>query len=166
MEVKFKPVSLIQLNEIELAVKQKYDLTVPTYIITLPNDETQEFKHTVDSIQDAKTTTLEKEQWEKYQENLTAYNEEVGEKRTAYMLYEGIDCEPTDEWKDKQKWLGIQLPDNQFDLKVRFVRTELLKTPQEWQSAFIQIMQLSSKGADSAKIKAAENMFSGSLSDK
>ena len=159
----FKAINVIQLQKIAESVKAKYDLTKPTYTVTLAGGGKQIFEYDEQSIQDKATPKTDVEKWEAYQLNFNAMQAEANEKTTAYMFFAGVDCEVSEDWKSLQEWLGIALPDNPFDLKVRYITTELLKTPYDIKNAIAEIMKLSGKGVDTSAVKAAESMFSGTL---
>jgi len=159
----FKEISLIQLQKIAESVKEKYSLVKPTYAVSLPDGGKQIYEYDETSIKDAQTPKEDLEKWETYQTQFNLMQAETNEKTTAYMFYSGIDCEVDPEWTEQQEWLGVKLPTNKFDLKVRYITTELLKTPFDIKAAIVEIMKLSSKGIDKSAVKAAESMFSGSL---
>lgn len=161
--MEYKAISAIQLQQIAQAVRDKYNLVIPTYTVKLPGGGEQTYPHDKKSIFDSQTPQAEQAAWLEYQEQLELLQAEINEKSTAYMFYKGVDCEIDDEWIAEQEWLGITLPENKRDLKIRYITTELLKTPFDIQKAIAEIMQLSMKGADPSKVKAAEDMFSGSL---
>jgi len=160
----FLPVSPLQIQKIADSVKEKYHLVKPVYVVTLPGGSKQLYEYDAESIKDSKTPPEDLEKWAAYQIGYAAMQAEINEKTTAYLFYNGVECEISEDWLSEQEWLGITLPTNKFDLKVRYVTTELLKTPYDIKNAIAEIMKLSLKGVDSSAVKAAENMFSGSLS--
>lgn len=162
----FKPISVIQLQKIKEAIAEKYNLVKPTYTVALAGGGKQVFDYDTESINDAKTPKTDKDKWNEYQLAFDAMQNEINEKAMAYVFYEGIECEIDNEWLELQEWLGIALPSNKFDLKVRYVTTELLRTPQEIRSAMVEIMRISVKGVDDSAIKAAEGSFPGNLQEK
>lgn len=159
----FKKISVIELQKIKDSVASRYNLEIPTYTISLPGGKHQAIKHDEESIADKNTPQAEKDEWSAYQKQSLLMQSEMNEKSTAYAFYEGIECEVEQDWLDKQKWLEIELPDNKFDLKVMYVTTELLKTPQDIKNAMFEIMKISMQGVDNSVIEAAENMFRSSL---
>lgn len=160
--MEYREISLIQLQKIQNAVMAKYDLEVPTYKVDLPGTSNkQEYEYDENSIKDAPEEDVNK--WLAYQAELQKANEEASEKAMAYIFYQGVDCEISDEWLELQKWLEIDLPESKYDLKVMYVTTELLKTPKQIQNAMMEIIKLSSKGADPEAVKAAEDTFRGSI---
>lgn len=158
-DIKFKPISVIQLQKISNAIEKKYDLEKPTYEMKLPGNNVQVKEYDAESIADESTPDEDKEKWRQYQEQLLRMQSEVNEKTTAYAFYKGVDCEVDPEWIEEQQWLGIDLPEDKRDLKVQYIMTGLLKTAYDVKKAIAEIMKLSMKGADPAAIKAAEDTF-------
>lgn len=157
--MEYKAVSAIQLQKITQAIQAKYDLRKPTYTVNLPGGGVQVMLHDEESIQDVNTSDIEKEQWTNYFEQQQKMQSEINEATSAYMFYKGIECEIDNEWLEMQQWLGIALPENKFDVKVMYITTELLKTPEDIKLAIVEIMKLSLKGVDKSAIEAAEGTF-------
>jgi hypothetical protein len=157
----YKAVSVIQLQKIAESIRDKYTLIKPTYTVDLPNGGKQVYDYDEESIADNATPQADKEMWAEYHNQYNLMQNEVNEKTSAYLFYAGIDCEISDEWQEEQKWLEIELPKNKFDLKVRYITTELLRTPEQIKIAIAEIMKLSIKGVDQSAIKAAEGTFPG-----
>jgi len=156
----YKAVSVIQLQKIAESIKEKYKPVKPTYTVTLAGGAKQIYEYDEKSIEDVATPQEDKEKWAEYKKQLELMQTEVNEKTTAYLFYDGIECEISDEWLEMQSWLGIEVPDNKFDVKVRYITTYLLKTPEQIKGAIAEIMRLSIKGVDQSAVKAAEGTFS------
>ena len=160
MEYKLKPVSLIQLNKIAQSVKDKYNLSVPKYKVEVAGGSIQEYEYDEESIADKKTPQEDIDKWNEYKSKLEEMNSEINEKTSAYMIYKGIEFnEIPNEWIEEQEWLGVDLPDNKFDLKVRYVFSEILITAIDIKDAILKITKLSTKGVDESAVKAAEESF-------
>lgn len=157
----YRPVSIIQLQKIAESIKDKYKLVKPTYTVTVAGGGKQVFDYDEESITDKATPKEDKDKWTEYKTQFDLMQSEANEKTTAYLFYEGVECEIDDEWLEEQEWLGIELPKNRFDLKVRYITTKLLKTPEQIKQAIAEIMRLSIKGVDNSAIKAAESTFPG-----
>ena len=162
--MEYKAISLIKLNKIRNAIEQKYNLQVPTYEIKLPNGQVELHKHTEQSIADKNTSQSEKDAWVTYQEQRLEMEAEINEKSTAYAFYHGIECEIPESWFAEQEWLGIEIPDNERDLKVMYI-TEALTTPYDIKQAYLEILKLSSKGVDKSTVQAVEDSFRSTLPD-
>lgn len=164
IDYKLKPVSITDLQSLQIDIRDKMIaggkvLDAPRYQTQLPNGAIQEFEHDAASIKDVNTPESEKTLWEQYEHDLQDYNQLVQTRTLNYICYEGVDCEVSQEWKDKMVWLGITLPENPFDLKVKFVLSEIAKTPEDIQNLTLRIFKISAKGVDEQKIKAAERTF-------
>ena len=155
--MQYKPVSVIQLQKINNSIAEKYNLEKPTYEMQLPGNNTQIAEYDEDSIKDAPKEDVEK--WKKYQEQLELMQAESNERQMAYVLYKGVECDVPEAWLEEQAWLGIKLPEDERDIKVQYISTELLPTAFDLKKAFVDIIKLSMKGADPSAIKAAEDMF-------
>lgn len=164
IEYKLRPVSLstIETMQIDLMEKQERDgkiLKPPRYETQLPNGAKQTFEHDEKSILDPSTSESDRELWNQYEKDTLEFSQALEKKLANYMFYEGVECEVSQEWKDKMAWLEVELPDNPFDLKVKFVLSEIARTPEEIKNIIMQIFKISAKGVDEQKIKAAERMF-------
>ena len=158
-DVKFKPISIIQVQKISNSIEKKYDIEKPSYDMQLPGGDVQTVEYDEESIKDRNTPPEDVEKWHEYQEQLNKMQNEVNEKTIAYALYKGVECEIDPEWIEEQKWLEIELPESDRDLKVQYIMTEILTTAFDIRKALVEIMKLSAKGADPSAIKAAEDTF-------
>lgn len=158
--MKFKPISLIKLNKIRQSIEEKYNLQIPTYEIKLPNGQKEIHKHDEQSI--LESSEEEQKEWDLYIEQKQEMEAEINEKSTAYAFLHGIECEIPEDWIDEQAWLGIDLPEDERDLKIMYV-TEQLTTLYDIRKAFLDIFKLSAKGVDESTIKAVEGSFLGTL---
>lgn len=159
MDVKLREISVIQVQKIINSIRDKYDLETPAYDMQLPNGDTQTVEYDEESIADPNTPPEDVEKWHAYKRKLQEVQNEINEKTTAYAFYKGVECEVDEEWIAEQKWLELDLPEDRRDLKVQYIMTEILPTAYDIKKALIDIMKLSSKGADPQAIKAAEDTF-------
>lgn len=159
----YRAVSVIQLQKIAESIKEKYTLVKPTYTVTLAGGAKQVYEYDEKSIEDVTTPQEDKDKWAEYKKQFDLMQAEANEKTTAYLFYDGVECEIEEDWIEEQEWLGVELPKNKFDLKVRYITTRLLKTPEQIKNAITEIMRLSIKGVDNSAVKAAEGTFSSIL---
>lgn len=157
--MKFRPISIVQVQKISNSIESKYDIEKPSYDMQLPDGGVQTVEYDEESIKDPNTSPEDVEKWHEYQSQLNKMQNEINEKTTAYAFYKGIECEIDPEWIEEQKWLEVELPENERDLKVQYIMTELLPTAFDIRKALVEIMKLSAKGADPQAIKAAEDTF-------
>ena len=161
--MEYRAVSVIQVQKIQDDIASRYELEIPTYKVAIAGGGEQTFEYDADSITDTTVSDEDKNAWKTYQANLNEMRIEANEKVSAYVYCVGIECEISDEWRAMQSWLGIELPTNEFDLKVRYITTELLKTPFDMKEAMAEIMKLSLQGVDSKAVAAAEKSFQSTL---
>lgn len=134
----------------------------PKYEVPLAGGGTKEWYHDETSIKTA--TDEEKEAWKAHQECLDELKTEQNERTIVMAIVEGVLDEPTDEWKARMEYYGTKLPDNPYDLKVRFVTYELLRTPEDMASFSAAVMLLSAgMEVDQAAIEAAMASFRHSV---
>jgi len=171
VEYTLKAVSQIVFQELQTGTKQQFIkngkiLSPPTYDTVLPNNKTQQFEHDATTIIDEKTSEKERILWRRYLADTKELGVAINQKLFNYIFFEGVDCEVSEDWKNKMKWLGVELPDNDFDIKVKFVSSEIAKTPEDIMTLFTEVMKLSARGVDQQLIDNAEATFRGSLPKK
>jgi len=163
-EYKLVAISITDVQEIPIDIKNRMEsegrvLNPPRYTTQLPNGAKQEFEHDAQSIQDTNTSESERVLWEKYQKDSLQYDQEVQKQTMRYTLYRGVECEIPEGWQAERAAFGLSIPDNPIDLKVKYILSEIAKTPDDIQKLFLSIMRISAKGVDEQKIKAAEATF-------
>lgn len=158
--LKLNAVSPIKIQKVILAVEKQFEkVELPQYCEELPNGKQQCFVHDEVSIEQTENKE-EKAQWQAYQEYQAKLNTEKAERSTALILNSGVELEsiPTD-WIAEQEWLGIKIPENEFDYKVHYITTELLKNMHDFQQVIILVRELGIKGVDDDAITAASRSF-------
>lgn len=163
-EVHYQSVSPIEIQEIRLALmkqaQQDGKQTEPPKYTIRVGDAEQSFPHDEKSILDPKTPQAEKDLWEKYLKDTSETEAEINERISSLVYGEGavIDAIPT-EWEERRKWKGLDVPENPYDKKVKYVLSELLKTPEDLQGFVIAVMKLSMSGVGQEVVNAAEETF-------
>jgi len=168
MDYKIKPISVVKMQKLQASLEKRYNaqgkfLDPPTYEVNLPGGVKQVHEYDQEGIDDPSTPEEDKEKWEQYQKNVVAFNEEFSDMSMRMILYDGIECELPDDWEEEQRWMGIDIPDNKFDLKVHYLQTEVFKTPFELQKIVQEIMKASMKGVDQDAVDAAMASFRGAM---
>lgn len=165
--IHLRPVAKRSLRDAETDVEREFEareepIEPPKYEVPLAGGGTKEWYHDEVSIKTA--TDEEKEAWAKHQECLARLKLEQSERVLAVGIIEGVEEEPTKEWKHYMAWRKATLPKNPYDLKVRYVTYEFLRT-QEDIIGFTSAMMLMSAGmeVDEAAIDAAMGYFRDSL---
>ena len=134
----------------------------PKYEVPFSGGGTKEWYHDEVSIKTA--TDEEKEAWKLHQECLEELKTEQNERTIVVAIVEGVLDEPTDDWLARMEYYKIRLPDNPYDLKVRYVTYELLRTPEDMASFSAAVMLLSAgMEVDQAAIEAAMESFRDSV---
>ena len=143
-------------------VKEEKPVEPPKYEVPLAGGGTKEWYHDEVSIKTA--TDEEKEAWRAHQECLEELKTEQNERTIVIAIVEGVLDEPTDEWLARMKYYKVKLPKDPYDLKVRYVTYELLRTPEDMASFSAAIMLLSAgMEVDQAAIEAAMESFRDSV---
>jgi len=134
----------------------------PKYEVPLAGGGSKSFYHDEESIKTA--TDEEKEAWTAHQECLKSLKAEQNERGTIVAIVEGVLDKPTDEWLARMKFYGTKLPDDPYDLKVRYVTYEFLRTPADM-AAFSAATMLLCAGmeVDQTAIEAALESFRDSV---
>lgn len=163
-EIQYQSISPMEIQEIRLAIIKKHAnlgkrTEPPKYKVKI-GDAEQTFSHDEKSIVDPNTPQEEKVAWEEYITHTHELEEEINEKISGLIYGEGaIVDEIPETWKQKRAWKGLEVPENFFDAKVKYITTELLRTPQDLQEFVIAVMKLSMQGVGSEAIEAAEETF-------
>jgi len=143
-------------------VEAKKPVEPPKYEVPLAGGGTKEWYHDEVSIKTA--TDEEKEAWIAHQKCLEELKAEQNERGTVVAIIEGVLEEPPDEWRARMEYYKVQLPENPFDLKVRYVIYEFLRTPADT-AAFSAATMLLCAGmeVDQTAIDAALASFRDSV---
>ena len=170
MDYELKPISVVKMQKLQASVEKRFKaqgkiLEPPTYITKLPNGAEQKHEYDLEAIEDPSTSEEDKALWEQYQKDLAEFNVELSNASMNMILYDGVKCEVNEEWIEEQRWMGIDIPDNKFDLKVHYLQTEVFMTPIDIQKVIQDVMLLSMKGVDQDAVDAAMRSFRGESED-
>lgn len=149
-------------------VKNGKPVEPPQYEVPTIDGSSQSYyfdQETIDQRTEKGTLTdEEKEAWAAHLECLKELATEQNERTIVVAIIEGVLDEPTDEWKARMKFYGIELPDDPYDLKARYVTYELLRTPEDKTTFSTAIMLLSAgMEVDQVAIEAAMASFRDSI---
>jgi len=165
--IHLQPVSNKSLRDAERDVEAEFEaagkpVAPPKYAVPLAGGGEKEFWHDEDSIKTA--INEEKAAWAEHLKCLGELRIEQNERVMAVAIVRGVLEKPTDEWLEYMAWRGSKLPDNPYDLKVRYVTYEFLRTPEDM-AAFVSATQLLSAGMEvsSDAIDAAMELFRDSI---
>ena len=166
MDYELKPISVVKMQKLQASIEKRFKkqgkkLDPPTYEISLPNGAIQVYEYDQEGIDDPSTPEEDKALWKQHLDDVAEFNLEFSNASMNMILYDGVECEVGEDWVEAQLWMGIEVPENKFDLKVHYLQTEVFKTPMELQQVIQDIMLLSTKGVDQDAIDAAMRSFRG-----
>lgn len=162
-ELEVEPISIILIQKLQTALQKDYknrgiSLEPPTYCTELPSGDRQCFNHDEETIQDDSTSDEERAEWGEYQENLSEFNSELGDRVLgAIVMDQPVDFE--DGWESKLEWLGVDIPEDELDRKLLYMTTRVLKTPTDIQGYMFRVMEISAGTAGEDAVEAARAMF-------
>lgn len=153
----FLPMPPMLMEKIEIGLKKTWPKPeVPTY-------EMQTAVGTVE-VKPHNETTLETDEeraaWSAYQVDLAAWEEEKNRRLLRAIQLQCI--QPVDidneEWVERQKFLGMDIPTNPFERKLHYIETEVIGDERDIMACMTIPMQLVS-GASEEDMAAAEALF-------
>jgi hypothetical protein len=170
MDYKLRPISVVKMQKLQASVEKKFKLQgkllePPTYEVKLPGGVTQKHEYDQEGIDDPSTPEEDKAKWNQYQSDVMEFNQTFSELSMNMILYDGVELsdEISEDWLEEQSWMGIDIPENKFDLKVLYLQTEIFKTPSDLQKVVQDIMRISMKGVDQEAVDAAMASFRGAM---
>lgn len=132
---------------------------IPTYTAELVGGATQTYEHT------AKTEKSEEEQeeWMRYLVKKEMANRERTEKATRCLFNEGIiwdkiDLPKDDDWIERQREYGLDIPEKERKLKFRYLETVLIASTADIGGLTLKIMAMTPNVRREA-VEAAEGFF-------
>lgn len=131
-EFTVSPVSQTLITMAAQAVHNEYaergeKITPPTYTVKTATGESEE-------VHDATTieTDEDRKAWGEYQETLKRMKAEMDERTMmAWLTGVNIDVPEDGEWRERQEFLGVEIPEKPMQLKYHYLTTEVLTTPDD-----------------------------------
>ena len=168
--IHLRPVANRSLRDAESDVETEFEeakkpVAPPQYAVPLVSGGEELYYHDEESIK--KATDEEKVAWGEHLACLAELREEQNERVLAVAIVEGVEAEPDEAFLKYLTWRKSEMPDNPYDLKVRFVTYTLLKTPEDI-VGFSAAITLLSHGleVDEAAIEATMDSFRGAIRGK
>jgi len=166
VQIEIVPVPPLLIEAVRLQAMEEVEVPlIPTYEVELADGTKLPYEHDKGSITDPNTTDAERRAWAEYQAALADQQKHSSTKMMDLFMVRGtiIDEEVINsgQWKVMQKYFKVKLPEDPFDLKIHYLRTELLTTTDDIYGLMSAIMELS--GIDKNILKAAKNSFRGNL---
>lgn len=127
------------------------------------------YRTSADEELPADESTLETDEdraaWAKYQEITQKHAEHVGNKTMRFILFYGVDVNPDDdpEWRARQEFFGIEIPDDPIGRKIHYIQTELIYSRDDIEQIMRHIALMG--GVKAEVIDAAAATFSDSARD-
>src|SRR3990167_3625754 len=159
--IKIKPVSPLTIQKIQQAVKREFEkrnepLARPTYILKTSLGDEETFEHDEKTLE----TDEDREAWGKFIDANTRLRIESEERLARFMKLDGIEYDaPDDEWQKLQKYMGLEIPTDPFELKIHYLDTEILRTPKDQNGVIERILVLSSAGMPQEALDAVRASF-------
>ncbi len=168
--LEFRPVSRVKIAKINLAVIKEFQerdelLDPPTYYTVEPtksNPEGIKESHNETTLM----TDEDKKAWALYENTRIRLKEEQAIRSCKYVLFKGIvtDIEPTEEWLEQERKLGIELSKDKDDLKLEYLYDEILISPKNVGLATSRPLVLGDEGAiTDVEVEAVEDTFQGNV---
>lgn len=139
-----------------------FPAVLPTYDVPLMAGGVQTFAHDPESVQ----TEEERKALADYEaamRNRTGY---CNQKMMQFYLLTGtiVELPDNDKWIKRQKFFGIEIPEDENELLYHYITTELLQDARDLVSLVERIMEES--GIDQDTMKAARSSFRGVLGEE
>lgn len=131
----------------------------PTYIAETAGGGTEEHPHDDTTLE----TEEDKAAWREYLMETAFAQRRVNNRVVMLLFRRGIDYDALklpkdDSWiKEQRDIFGIEVPDDPLELKMHWVETEALATPEDIKLLTIQLMSMT--GAPEEVVAAAERSF-------
>lgn len=160
----------IDFNDGTEPVKEVHEHTEATLVV-MPDEIIKEFGGDTDAAKKAADERTEKNlaDWQRYQDSLRLLEAKQNEQRTIASLTMGVDFNMPEDmsWMNKQKFLGIEIPEDETELKYHFLSTVVLTSPIDLLNVLQQITKLSYEGIVSEEdVEAAMSLFRGKVARK
>jgi hypothetical protein len=169
--VTLQPVSTTTMALISQGVEkelrqQGLPLDPPTYAseaLTVTGEHLR-YPHTVETLDstDPEETARNHAAWNAYQEAKALLNQTIIGRTMEYILLDGVVQEIPEErpvWERRMRRLGVEIPEDPDELKILYLTTEVLRTPEDAREVAFAILRLSIRGTDPEKVAAAEALF-------
>ena len=164
--VTIHPVSNYLIQKLAGAVESRLrqegaPIDPPTYTVTPASGAVETFPHDEASLQ----TDEDRAAWAAHIAATEKLQRERERITTRLFLLRGLEIgDVPPEWSEDMGHLGIEVPKDPDDLKLEYIQTEVMRTPEDVIRATMAIMRLSAAGAPQEEIEAAEAAFRRSIS--
>lgn len=165
-KIEIQSVPMLLLEDVRLKAMETVQVPpIPTYMVELADGSTVPYAHDEKSITDEKTSEEERQAWKAYKEALQRQSTVSANKVMELFLAKGVilseDLSPEGEWAELQRYFGIELPVHPIALKIHYLKTEVLTSPDDIGGLISKVMEGS--GIDPNLLAAARASFRGNL---
>jgi hypothetical protein len=166
-KVTVQAISQVQLQGIGLGVEEEYrgrgePLDAPTYTVTAVDGHTETHTHDATTA----TTDEDKAAWTLHMNAKQRLEAEKRQAQAKFMMLKGIVAsDPSPAWIAEQKYFKIKLPDDPVDLKLQYIQSEILRTPEDITCAIMEILVLSSIGVPKKDLEAVKASFRSAMAE-
>lgn len=173
LEIPFEPASAVEIEMSESSLREEYKarnepIDIPTYTVEIAGSTpekplTQLFQHDETTL----TTDEYKAQWAAHKIAIQRLETELAKIRTEIVLdCLQIELPENTNWMSRQKRHKIKLPEDLYDLRHHYIRTEILKSAEDLYMAMQKIIVASLSGSvDEETIEAGLRTFRNSIRD-
>lgn len=154
-------------GKVQVAAEKKalelYPATMPTYDEPLMGGGVQTFEHDDKSVEGNPEAKAALDLYRSQLQKRTGY---INEKMMQFYVLTGtvVELPENDRWLRRQRFFGIEIPDDEDALLYHYITTELLGDARELMELVEQIMVAS--GIDPDSLAAARVSFRGLLGEK
>lgn len=157
----FYPMPPMLMEKIEEGVEAEFGPRPepPTYTIKTAVGEDEVNTHTKNTLE----TDEDKAAWAAYEDELAIWESELNRRVLRAIQLECIKPQdPDDEkWLAKQAFLGIKIPENEFERHLHWIETEFVGSNNDVMACMVIPMRLA--GVPEKEIAAAEKLFRDSI---
>lgn len=165
-KIEIQSVPMLLLEDVRLKAMETVQVPpIPTYTVELADGSTVPYAHDEKSIADEKTSEDERQAWKAYKEALQRQSTVSANKVMELFLAKGVilseDLSLEGEWAELQRYFGIELPVHPIALKIHYLKTEVLTSPDDIGGLISKVMEGS--GIDPNLLAAARASFRSNL---
>ena len=135
--VKLQAVSPFLIDQVKASVAMPEP---PTYTVTTATGGTETWPHDETTL----ATDDDKKAWAAYKLAVKNAQAIQNDRVARLILSRGVQVDiPNDGWREFQTELGVKVPESPIDLKVHFITTEVIGTPEDLGEIVAQVMGMS-----------------------
>lgn len=137
---------------------------IPTYVVTDVSGATVEQRYTAEIVASDDTPEEDRLAWQRREEKLAEVRAELSERRLRVIGTRGVkvlDMPADEKWIPEHEWLYGSVPENPFERRYHFFKTEVIGTAEDGMVLAAGIYRAS--GVDEEVITLIEDSFRASM---